>query len=123
MRVKKIWDLATRRFNEVSEKQFKKGFDKYKVELVNFNGRNPFNDAREEAVDLSQYLTQAEEEFNTMARYLFVFAISEGFWSVLPKLLQDRILMVVGTESVSTISQQEKIEFYGTNKRIRSENF
>lgn len=123
MNIQKIWNLATRRFAETSERQFKKGFEKYKVELTNFNGRNPFNDAREEVVDLHQYLTQAEEEFNTVAHFLYVYAKAEGFWGHLPRPLQERILAVVDDETLASICLREGIEFYGTNKRSRSENF
>lgn len=118
----KIWDLATRRFQEVSERQYQKGWDKYKVVLTNFNSRNPFNDAREEVVDLHQYLTQAETEFDTLARFMYVYAHTEGFWGHLPKALRKRIEMVVDGETLVSICSREGIEFYGTNKRSRSKN-
>lgn len=119
----KIWDLATKKFNKASEVQYKKGLDKYKVSLESFNGRNPFNDAREEVVDLHQYLTQGEAEFDTLARYLYVYAKTEGFWGQLPDYLKERIKMVVDDETLATLCQREGIEFYGTNKRSSAENF
>lgn len=123
MNIQEIWNLATKKFLETSEKQFKKGFDKYKVKLTNFNGRDPFKDAREEVVDMHQYLTQAEEEFNTLARFLYIYAHTEGFWGQLPEPLKGRLGAVVDGETLASICLREGIEFYGTNKRSRAENF
>lgn len=123
MFIQKIWDLATRKFQEVSTKQYQKGLEKYKVPLTNFNGRNPFNDAREEVVDLHQYLTQAETEFDTVARYLYIYAITEGLWGTLPEQLKKRIEDVVGGETLASLCLREGIEFYGTNKRSRAKDF
>lgn len=112
--IKKIWDLAMDRFEEQGAKQYKKGFEKYGVPLTNFNGRNPFQDAREEIVDLNQYMTQAEEEFNTVAKLLYVHAITEGFFGNLPKHIQLRLLQVVDGKLLAEICKEEGIEFYGT---------
>ncbi len=123
MNVQEIWSLAAKKFEEVSERQFQKGFEKYKVKLTSFNGRDPFKDAREEIVDMHQYLTQAEEEFKTLARFLYIYAHAESFWGQLPEPLKQRIASVVDGEALATLCQREGIEFYGTNKRSRSENF
>lgn len=123
MNVQEIWNLATKKFDEASERQFQKGFEKYKVKLTSFNGRDPFKDAREEVVDMHQYLTQAEEEFKTLARFLYIYAHTEGFWGQLPELLKQRIISVVDGETLQTLCQREGIEFYGTNKRSRAKDF
>lgn len=114
--IKKIWDLATQRFQEQSKKQYDKGFAKYKVPLTNFNGRNPFQDAREEVVDLHQYLTQAEEEFGTVARLLYIYSITEGFFGSLPSHVQDRLLQAVDGKFLADLCKEEGVEFYGTVK-------
>ena len=123
MNVQEIWSLAAKKFEEVSERQFQKGFEKYKVKLTSFNGRDPFKDAREEIVDMHQYLTQAEEEFKTLACFLYIYAKTEEFWGQLPDYLKERIKMVVDDETLATLCQREGIEFYGTNKRSSAENF
>lgn len=112
--IKKIWDIATQRFQDQSKKQYDKGMKKYNVPLTNFNGRNPFQDAREEVVDMHQYLTQAEEEFKTIANLLYVYAINEGFFGTLPKHVQQRLMMVVDGKFIADICKEEGIEFYGT---------
>lgn len=112
--IQKIWDLATQRFHSQSQKQYDKGFAKYKVPLTNFNGRNPFQDAREEVVDLHQYLTQAETEFESVAKILYVYAVTEGFFDQLPKHIQEKLIAVADGAYLSEICQQEGIQFYGT---------
>lgn len=112
--IQKIWDLATKRFQEQSQKQYDKGFAKYKVPLTNFNGRNPFQDAREEVVDMHQYLTQAETEFNSIAKILYVYAVTEGFFDQLPKHIQEKLIAVADGAYLSEICQEEGIQFYGT---------
>lgn len=112
--IKKIWDLATQRFVQESETQFKKGMTTYGVPLTNFNGRNPYKDAREEVIDLHQYLTQAEEEFESVAKILYVYAVTEGFFNQLPRHIQDKLIAVADGAYLSQICQEEGIEFYGT---------
>ncbi len=56
--------LATAKaaYDTVFDKQIKKGMDKYGVVLSTFNGRDAGQDAVEELVDLSVYLTQLRME-------------------------------------------------------------
>lgn len=114
--IKKIWDLATQRFQDQSEKQYKKGFEKYKVPLTNFNGRNPFQDAREEVVDLHQYLTQAETEFESVAKILYVYAVTEGFFDQLPRHIQDKLITIADGAYLADICLEEGITFNGAAK-------
>ena len=111
---KKVWDLATQRFKDISAAQYKKGWEKYGKALVTFNGRDPFKDAREEIVDMHQYLTQAEEEFSLIARALYFYAITEGFWDSIPSSVQERIISIVKDEKLATILPQEW-HFNGSN--------
>lgn len=116
MNIQQIWDLATKKFKETSARQYNKGFEKYGKALTNFNNRNPFADAREEVVDLHQYLTQAETEFDTLARFVYIFGVTEGFWEALPEALKARVMMVVGDDTIATLCAMENIDFYGVNK-------
>ncbi len=56
--------LATAKaaYDTVFDKQIKKGMDKYGVVLSTFNGRDAGQDAVEELVDLSVYITQLRME-------------------------------------------------------------
>jgi len=112
--IRKIWDLATQKFVAESKTQFEKGMKTYGVPLTNFNGRDPFKDAREEVIDLHQYLTQAEAEFKTVAAYLYVYAVTEGFFGQLPKHIQSKLVAVANGRYMSEICLEEGIQFYGT---------
>jgi hypothetical protein len=109
--IQKIWELANKKFGEQSRLQYEKGFSKYKVPLTNFNGRNPFQDAREEVVDMHQYLTQAETEFESIAGILYVYAVTEGFFDQLPKHIQERLIAVADGAYLADICQKEGIQF------------
>ena len=64
--------LATAKaaYDTVFEKQIKKGMDKYGVVLSTFNSRDAGQDAVEELVDLSVYLTQLRMEHQAFAEIL-----------------------------------------------------
>lgn len=107
--VEEIWPLAGAKYDEVSERQFKKGFDKYGVPLTTFNGRNPFGDAWEELVDLSQYVTQATREYETLARNLYIFSIVYGFFGNLPDHVQGKLLEMFEGQPLAELCKMEKV--------------
>lgn len=107
--VEEIWPLAGARYDKVSEQQFKKGFDKYKVPLTTFNGRDPFKDSWEELVDLSQYITQANQETLTLARCLYIFAITYGFFYNLPEHVQQKLLEMFDGQLLPELCNLEKV--------------
>ena len=120
--IRKIWELATEKFVKESATQFEKGMKTYGVPLTNFNGRNPFSDAREEVIDLHQYLTQAEAEFETVAHLLYIYSITEGFFKHLPPHIQQKLLQVSEGKFLADLCQEEGIAFYGTIKAIGPKN-
>jgi hypothetical protein len=94
--------------------------DTYGVPLTTFNGRLAFEDAIEELVDLTQYMEQARCEAETVAKFFYVYAITEGFFNTLPEHMQRYILQIVDGKNVSDICMEEGIDFYGTVKSHRS---
>lgn len=107
--VEKIWPLAGAEYNKVSNEQYEKGMERYGVELTTFNGRNPFRDAMEELVDLSQYMTQMNQEALTMARCLYIFAITYGFFDNLPAYVRVKLLDIFGNENLADLCNMEKV--------------
>ena len=69
--LEKVGIVAERVFGRSWSRQRKKGMERYGTELMTFNGRDPFRDAVEEAVDLVQYITQMAMEKEVVER-LFV---------------------------------------------------
>ncbi len=57
-------------YDTVFEKQIKKGIEKYGVVLNTFNGRDAGQDAVEELVDLSVYITQLRMEHQAYSEIL-----------------------------------------------------
>lgn len=53
---------AISNYKRVFDKQIQKGLEKYGVVLTTFNGRDAGQDALEELVDLSVYMTQMQME-------------------------------------------------------------
>jgi hypothetical protein len=107
--VEQIWPLAGAQYDKVSEEQYKKGFEKYKVPLTTFNGRDPFRDAWEELVDLSQYITQANRETLTLARCLYIFSVTYGFFDSLPAHVRVKLLNTFENEKLADLCNMEKI--------------
>ena len=107
--IEEIWPLAGAKYDEVSEEQFEKGFKKYGVPLTTFNGRNPFRDAWEELVDLSQYVTQASREYESLARCLYIFAITYGFFDNLPEHVQTKLVETFKNQNISDLCNLEKV--------------
>lgn len=107
--VEKIWPLAGAEYNKVSNEQYEKGMERYGVELTTFNGRNPFRDAMEELVDLSQYMTQMNQEALTMARCLYIFAITYGFFDNLPAHVRVKLLNVFENENLADLCNMERV--------------
>lgn len=107
--VEKIWPLAGAEYNKVSNDQYEKGMERYGVELTTFNGRNPFRDAMEELVDLSQYMTQMNQEALTMARCLYIFAITYGFFGNLPAHVRVKLLNVFENENLADLCNMERV--------------
>lgn len=107
--VESIWPLAGAKYNEVSQEQYTKGMERYGVELTTFNGRNPFQDAMEELVDLSQYMTQMNQEALTMARCLYIFAITYGFFHNLPEHVQCKLLEMFDGVFLAELCNLEKV--------------
>lgn len=91
--------------------------------LTNFNGRNAFQDAREEVVDLHQYLTQAEAEFTSIARTLYVYAMTEGFFNQLQPHIQAKLLEVVEGKFLAEICLEEGITFNAPNKQVGPKSY
>ena len=69
--LEKVGIVAERVFGRSWSRQRKKGMERYGTELMTLNGRDPFRDAVEEAVDLVQYITQMAMEKEVVER-LFV---------------------------------------------------
>ena len=84
--------LATAKaaYDTVFDKQIKKGMDKYGVVLSTFNGRDAGQDAVEELVDLSVYLTQLRMEHQAFAEIL-VCVLAENPQVVLPSAIKNSI--------------------------------
>lgn len=72
---------------EVSERQRKKGMEKYGTALSTQNGRDAFQDILEEFVDCTQYLTQLKLEGFTASQYGLLFEM----FGVLRKLLDAHV--------------------------------
>lgn len=107
--VEPIWPLAGAKYNEISQEQYTKGMERYGVELTTFNGRNPFQDAMEELVDLSQYMTQMNQEMLTLARFLYIFANTYGFFENLPEHVQEKLLGMFEGVSLAELCNVEKV--------------
>ncbi len=65
-----VLSTAKASYDTVFDKQINKGMDKYGVVLSTFNGRDAGQDAVEELVDLSVYLTQLRMEHQAFAEIL-----------------------------------------------------
>lgn len=72
---------------EVSERQRKKGMEKYGTALFTKNGRDVFQDVLEEFVDCTQYLTQLKLEGLTASQYGLLFEM----FGVMRKLLDAHV--------------------------------
>jgi hypothetical protein len=107
--VESIWPLAGAKYNDISQEQYTKGMERYGVELTTFNGRNPFQDAMEELVDLSQYMTQMNQEALTMARCLYIFSIVYGFFDTLPAHVKIKLLETFADVPIASLCQMERI--------------
>lgn len=117
---RKVFDLATNRFLEVSARQYQKGMETYGKPLAPFNGRNSVTDAWEELIDLANYLAQIEMEFNNIAIYLYMFSQIEGFGSLIPADIMKRLKYVVGDETVETL--KKKMGIMGVNDATESDH-
>lgn len=115
--VEAIWPLAGANYNAVSTEQYTKGMERYGVELTTFNGRNPFRDAMEELVDLSQYMTQMNQEALTMARCLYIFAVTYGFFYNLPEHVQAKLSQIFENVNIADLCNMEKVNIDGTTPK------
>jgi hypothetical protein len=61
-----VTPVAESVFLDMLDGRRRKGLEVYQSPLRTFNGRNPFQDAMEEAVDLWQYLIQARMEHDDL---------------------------------------------------------
>lgn len=80
-----VYGKAIQEVAETAERQYEKGYAKYKVHLTTFNGRNAAKDAFEEMVDLAQYVKQLELERDALAYYMFMLLDDENFWRKIPR--------------------------------------
>lgn len=62
----KVRDFAKVAFDYYFQKQYERGLKKYHVPLTTFNGRDAFDDAMQESVDLVMYLNQLRLERNAL---------------------------------------------------------
>ena len=115
--VEKIWPLAGAEYNKVSQEQYEKGMERYGVELTTFNGRNSFRDAMEELVDLSQYMTQMNQEALTMARCLYIFAITYGFFDNLPAHVRVKLLNTFENQNLADLCNMERVNLDATTPK------
>lgn len=66
----KVRDFAKATFDFYFQEQYEKGIKKYYVPLTTFNGRDAFDDAMQESVDLVMYLNQLRLERNALCRII-----------------------------------------------------
>lgn len=58
-----VYPVARAALNDMLDGRYLKGVETYGTPLQTHNGRDPYQDAMEEAVDLWQYLIQARMEY------------------------------------------------------------
>lgn len=66
----KVRDFAKAAFDFYFQEQYEKGLKKYNTVLTTFNGRDAFDDAMQESVDLVMYLNQLRLERNALCRII-----------------------------------------------------
>lgn len=86
-----VYGKAMTKLAGTADRQYQKGYEKYKVHLTTFNGRDSANDAFEEAVDLIQYVQQLAMERDAIAYWLYVKLTEDGGWNYIPKAIADAV--------------------------------
>ena len=66
----KVRDFAKVAFDFYFQEQYEKGLKKYNTVLTTFNGRDAFDDAMQESVDLVMYLNQLRLERNALCEII-----------------------------------------------------
>lgn len=66
----KVRDFAKVAFDFHFQRQYEKGLKKYNTALTTFNGRDAFDDAMQESVDLVMYLNQLRLERNALCKII-----------------------------------------------------
>lgn len=96
----KVRDFAKVAFDYYFQEQYEKGLKKYHVPLTTFNGRDAFDDAIQESVDLVMYLNQLRLERNALCG------------------------IIANSISIDELPEQVKeyIEKYGTGKIYQASN-
>lgn len=67
---RKVHDFAKVAFDYWFQEQYEKGLKKYSTVLTTFNGRDAFEDAMQESVDLIMYVNQLQLERNDLCRVI-----------------------------------------------------
>jgi hypothetical protein len=67
---KRVKDFAKVAFDYWFQEQYEKGVKKYYVPLTTFNGRDAFEDAMQESVDLVMYVNQLRLERNDLCKVI-----------------------------------------------------
>ena len=67
----KVRDFAKTTFDFSFQEQYEKGLKKYNTVLTTFNGRDAFDDAMQESVDLVMYLNQLRLERNVLCEIIY----------------------------------------------------
>jgi len=66
----KVRDFAKVALDYYFQAQYEKGMQKYNTFLTTFNGRDAFDDAMQESMDLTMYLNQLRLERNVICRII-----------------------------------------------------
>ena len=102
--------LATAKaeYDGTFEKQIAKGIEKYGVVLTTFNGRDAGNDAIEELVDLSVYLTQLRMEHQAYREILACVILEQEYTGTIPQKVWESIFKPLVDNDVYVVDLKRK---------------
>ena len=100
-----VLSTAKAAYDAVFDKQIKKGMDKYGVVLSTFNGRDAGQDATEELVDLSVYLTQLRMEHQAY-REILACILYDNPQIYLPEAVFDCIYNVKSESEIENLKRK-----------------